>query len=315
MPVNVSSLQVPLSQQQPTGVFLAYTPYFPGSLKLPDTSIGHGLEIGFERQPQRQERGTDIEALARALTEQTHDLYLKVPKFDGKSDADAFIDWLDKVEKIFTYKCYGDPKQDGMLKYKGTYEIIAPEDIGLLRSNDYGIVLGKLSGRHALKSRLLEQLGYELDEKELDDVFWRFKEVAEKKKALEMLENSEIEAGVVTEDSKKFDGYGLDMKHLKETTEREIHSAIDLVGGKDEDMSKSFRSKSDDEVATLMREDCKALECVSWLLRAIVLQHLSDGDIEALISDEIFQPQVVGLLVMSRLIYYPLVNVFVKTYE
>ncbi|KAF6162385.1 hypothetical protein GIB67_012533 [Kingdonia uniflora] len=138
-------------------------------------------EIGFEQQPQRQERGTDIEALARALTEQTHDLHLKVPKFDGKSDADAFIDWLDKVEEIFTYKCYGDPKQDGMLKYKGTYEIIAPEDIGLLRSNDYGIVLGKLSGRHALKSRLLE-LGYELDEKELDDVFWRFKEVAEKKK-------------------------------------------------------------------------------------------------------------------------------------
>lgn len=34
--------------------------------------------------------------------------------------------------------------QDGMLKHKGTYEIISPEDIGLYRSNEAGIVLGKL---------------------------------------------------------------------------------------------------------------------------------------------------------------------------
>ncbi|XP_038875433.1 2-isopropylmalate synthase 2, chloroplastic-like [Benincasa hispida] len=71
--------------------------------------------------------------------------------------------------------------QDGMLKHKGTYEIISPEDIGYERSNEAGIVLGKLSGRHALKSRLLE-LGYELDSENLDNVFWRFKAVAEQKK-------------------------------------------------------------------------------------------------------------------------------------
>ncbi|KAJ9701370.1 hypothetical protein PVL29_006636 [Vitis rotundifolia] len=73
--------------------------------------------------------------------------------------------------------------QDGMLKHKETYEIISPEDIGLFRSNESGIVLGKLSGRHALRSRLLE-LGYEFEGKEIDDIFWRFKEVAEKKKNL-----------------------------------------------------------------------------------------------------------------------------------
>ncbi|XP_074560428.1 2-isopropylmalate synthase A-like [Curcuma longa] len=73
--------------------------------------------------------------------------------------------------------------QDGMLKHKGTYEIISPEDIGLARANESGIVLGKLSGRHALRSRLLE-FGYEIDGKELDDVFKRFKEVAEKKKRI-----------------------------------------------------------------------------------------------------------------------------------
>ncbi|CAA6660126.1 unnamed protein product [Spirodela intermedia] len=86
--------------------------------------------------------------------------------------------------------------QDGMLKFKGTYEIISPEDIGLTRSNESGIVLGKLSGRHALRSRLLE-FGYDINGKELDDVFKRFKEVAEKKKHvsdddIEALINDEI---------------------------------------------------------------------------------------------------------------------------
>ncbi|KAL0368657.1 UNVERIFIED_CONTAM: 2-isopropylmalate synthase A [Sesamum calycinum] len=73
--------------------------------------------------------------------------------------------------------------QDGMLKNKNTYEIIAPEDIGLLRSNESGIVLGKLSGRHALKAKMLE-LGYDIDGKELDDLFARFKAVAGNKKII-----------------------------------------------------------------------------------------------------------------------------------
>lgn len=71
--------------------------------------------------------------------------------------------------------------QDGMLKFKGTYEIMSPEDIGLSRSNESGITLGKLSGRHALRSRLFE-LGIELDDQKFDSFFWRFKAEAEKKK-------------------------------------------------------------------------------------------------------------------------------------
>ncbi|CAI5962556.1 unnamed protein product [Closterium sp. NIES-64] len=67
--------------------------------------------------------------------------------------------------------------QDGMLKYKGTYEIMAPEDVGIVRSDAAGIVLGKHSGRHALKTRL-QQMGYDSDSRELDEVFKRFKAVA-----------------------------------------------------------------------------------------------------------------------------------------
>eukprot|EP00250_Pteridium_aquilinum_P008042 c17621_g1_i1 orf=99-2006(+) len=73
--------------------------------------------------------------------------------------------------------------QDGMLKYKGTYEILSPDDIGLARVDESGIVLGKHSGRHALKTRL-KQLGYDLEGGELDDIFQQFKAVAEKKKKL-----------------------------------------------------------------------------------------------------------------------------------
>ncbi len=67
--------------------------------------------------------------------------------------------------------------QDGVLKHRETYEIIRPEDVGWRTSR---IVLGKHSGRNALRSRLLET-GTALDAKELDAVFIRFKELADKK--------------------------------------------------------------------------------------------------------------------------------------
>ena len=68
--------------------------------------------------------------------------------------------------------------QDGVLKNPMTYEIMKPETIGL-RANK--LVLGKHSGRHALRSRLKE-LGYDLSDEELKLVFKKFKELADKKK-------------------------------------------------------------------------------------------------------------------------------------
>ncbi|KAJ9522811.1 hypothetical protein QJQ45_019799, partial [Haematococcus lacustris] len=74
--------------------------------------------------------------------------------------------------------------QDGMLKNRETYEIMTPESIGLQRNpEDAGIVLGKHSGRNALNSRLLS-LGYELKQDELDELFKRFKTLADKKKGI-----------------------------------------------------------------------------------------------------------------------------------
>lgn len=70
--------------------------------------------------------------------------------------------------------------QDGMLKNASTYEIMSPETIGLVRATgDVGVVMGKHSGRNALKTKLAA-LGYDnLSQSALDDVFKRFKRVAE----------------------------------------------------------------------------------------------------------------------------------------
>lgn len=70
--------------------------------------------------------------------------------------------------------------QDGMLKHAGTYEIMRPEDVGLVKST---LVLGKHSGRHAFKKKLAE-LGYELGENALEDAFVRFKQLADRKKEI-----------------------------------------------------------------------------------------------------------------------------------
>lgn len=70
--------------------------------------------------------------------------------------------------------------QDGFLKYRTTYEIMNPKDIGLVESQ---LPLGPRSGRHALKARLIE-LGYELNDQDLQKAFERFKVLADKKKTV-----------------------------------------------------------------------------------------------------------------------------------
>ena len=68
--------------------------------------------------------------------------------------------------------------QDGILKHPMTYEIMKPETIGL---STHKLVLGKHSGRHALRSHL-KDLGYDLSDEELSLVFTQFKQLADKKK-------------------------------------------------------------------------------------------------------------------------------------
>lgn len=68
--------------------------------------------------------------------------------------------------------------QDGVLKNVETFEIMRPEDIGLTQNN---LTLGKLSGRAALRAKL-HDMGVDLADNQLNDVFVRFKALADRKK-------------------------------------------------------------------------------------------------------------------------------------
>jgi 2-isopropylmalate synthase len=68
--------------------------------------------------------------------------------------------------------------QDGVLKYRETYEIMDPASIGLSKNS---LVLGKHSGRHAFRDRVT-QLGYTLTDEQVESAFTKFKALADKKK-------------------------------------------------------------------------------------------------------------------------------------
>jgi 2-isopropylmalate synthase len=92
--------------------------------------------------------------------------------------------------------------QDGMLKDASTFEIMTPESVGLTQSR---LVLGKHSGRHALKVRL-EELGYKVEGDALNQVFARFKDLADAKKTVT---DADLEALIADEFHKPEEIYSL----------------------------------------------------------------------------------------------------------
>lgn len=82
--------------------------------------------------------------------------------------------------------------QDGVLKNANNFEIMTPESVGLNQSR---LVLGKHSGRHALRKRL-QELGYEVDGDQLKQIFERFKQLADSKK---VVTDADLEALVADE--------------------------------------------------------------------------------------------------------------------
>ncbi len=70
--------------------------------------------------------------------------------------------------------------QHGLLKDRRTYEIMTPESVGRTGTD---LVLGKHSGRHALKDKV-EKLNYRLEETQINTVFDKVKELADRKKQI-----------------------------------------------------------------------------------------------------------------------------------
>jgi 2-isopropylmalate synthase len=92
---------------------------------------------------------------------------------------------------------------DGMIKKAVTYEIIDPRSVGIPSSS---LVLGKTSGRHAFRERLSE-LGYSLNDEDLNRAFAAFKELADKKKDIT---DRDIESLVAEEQRTVSEEYHLD---------------------------------------------------------------------------------------------------------
>src|ERR1700710_2460561 len=121
--------------------------------------------------------------------------------------------------------------QDGVLKERSTYEIMDATEVGL-ESNS--IVLGKHSGRHALKDAL-EQLGFQVEGNALNAAFKAFKEVADRKKQVTALD---LEAIVSDEMRERSDAHELAWFEVEEGSRREavakgagtLRSGEDVVG-------------------------------------------------------------------------------------
>lgn len=98
--------------------------------------------------------------------------------------------------------------QDGVLKHRETYEIMQPESVGVSQSR---LVLGKHSGRHAVRKHL-EQMGYDkLGDDDMRRIFERFKKLADKKK---QVTEAELEALVTDEFEQPEDTFVIQAVHV-----------------------------------------------------------------------------------------------------
>jgi 2-isopropylmalate synthase len=101
--------------------------------------------------------------------------------------------------------------QHGMLKHRGTYEILRPESVGWAKSQ---MIMGRHSGRAALAERLRE-MGFSLEEPQLNQVFARFKSLTEKKREVF---DADLEALVLGTDERAAGGWRLQRLHISTGT-------------------------------------------------------------------------------------------------
>src|SRR3954470_14613423 len=123
--------------------------------------------------------------------------------------------------------------QDGVLKERATYEIMDATTVGL---DANAIVLGKHSGRHALR-QALEELGYEVDGAALNTAFARFKEIADKKKHVTALD---LEALVTDELREEVVGHHLEWFDVEASSRRPPHATVGIRTPDGEEVSGSF---------------------------------------------------------------------------
>jgi 2-isopropylmalate synthase len=123
--------------------------------------------------------------------------------------------------------------QDGVLKERTTYEIMDATTVGLAANS---IVLGKHSGRHALREALSE-LGFEISGQGLNTAFKRFKEIADKKKTITAMD---LEALVTDELREEIAGYQLEWFEVEASSRRPPHATVGVRTPEGAEVSGSF---------------------------------------------------------------------------
>ncbi|HEY5142484.1 MAG TPA: 2-isopropylmalate synthase [Solirubrobacteraceae bacterium] len=108
--------------------------------------------------------------------------------------------------------------QDGVLKERTTFEIMDATSVGLETNQ---LVLGKHSGRHALR-QALEELGYRVEGQALNAAFRRFKEIADKKKQVSAMD---LEA-LVTDELREERGYAMEGFDVEASSKRPPHATV-----------------------------------------------------------------------------------------
>jgi len=158
--------------------------------------------------------------------------------------------------------------QHGMLQHASTYEIMRPDDVGLSDSN---LVLGKHSGRHAFRDRVRE-LGFDLDDFEVNRAFQEFKKLADKKKDMY---DGDIEAIIMNVDSTSAGPWT--MQSLKIVAETNADSRADVTLIYEEGASRAESCTASGPVEAAFKA-LEALTGIDLTLRNFELHSATVGD-------------------------------------
>lgn len=158
--------------------------------------------------------------------------------------------------------------QHGVLQERTTYEIIRAEDVGIPQNT---MVLGKHSGKHAFKDRLIN-LGYDLDDKEIAAAFADFKTLADKKK---VITDKDIEALINLDKRYTEDTYTLKRYTIVTSEENKPRATVTLENDKGEIKEAAAVGSGPVNAAfSAMNE----LTNNQWQLLNYTVQSVSEGD-------------------------------------
>lgn len=158
--------------------------------------------------------------------------------------------------------------QHGMLQHASTYEIMRPEDVGISKSN---LVLGKHSGRHAFRNRVIE-LGFDLDDFETNRAFLEFKKLADKKKDVY---DGDIESIIMNAGSATAGPWTLKSLEVQTHTDEPATAIVKLIG---EDGKEASESAHGDGPIAAAFQALEQATGVNMVLRNFELHSASIGE-------------------------------------